>query len=125
MIKFEDILEANLVVEEITGQRNETIEDLVDGLVFIGRDDKVRAFHDDFLGLKDNLSKELLRTQIDELDEDTYENMYEKHEEEIKDILFNAETIIFHFQKELTEEDEEDIREDRYRRTGRFEEEDW
>lgn len=82
-----------------------TVEEVVDALVDTGNIPKVFAFHDEHLGLKSSLPEELLKTPIDEVDED-------KFEEEIKNILDNANRIIPLSERELSEEDEEDIRED-------------
>lgn len=86
-----------------------TVEEVVDALVVTGNIPKVFAFHDEHLGLKNSLSEELLETPLDEVDED-------KFEEEIKDILENANRIIPLAKREPSEEDEEDIREDRQSR---------
>ncbi len=86
-----------------------TVEELVDGLVGLAQADHIHAFHDDYLGLKSDLTVELLQSPIDEVDED-------KHAEEISLILDQAERIISLNERELTEEDEAAILEDRQSR---------
>lgn len=90
-----------------------TVEEVVDALVGLGNTDKVFAHHDDHLGLKSDLSKEFLETSLDEISE--YDNQ-EKFEEEIKEVLDQANTIIRLSERNLSEDDLEEIREDRLSR---------
>ena len=89
-----------------------TVENIVDVLVDIGHDDRVYTFHDDFLGLKNGLPQELLLKKVDELEEN---NFAEKYSDEINEILDNANIIFYHLERELSEDDLEEIREERER----------
>ncbi|MDR6203253.1 hypothetical protein [Paraburkholderia graminis] len=84
----------------------ETVEQLVDALVDLGNTDKVFVRHDDHLGLKSGLSEAFLASPLDEVDE-------EKFEEEIKEVLAQANTIIALSERHLSDDDLEEIREDR------------
>ena len=84
----------------------ETVEQLVDGLVSLGNTDKVFVNHDDHLGLKSGLSNEFLATPLSELDTEAFS-------EEIEQVLEQANIIIPLSGRELSEEDLDDIREDR------------
>ena len=84
----------------------ETVEQLVDGLVSSGNADKVFVNHDDHLGLKSSLSNEFLATPLSELDTEAFS-------EEIEQVLEQANIIIPLSGRELSEEDLDDIREDR------------
>lgn len=87
-------------------QTFDTVEQLVDALVDLGNTDKVFVRHDDHLGLKSGLSEEFLQTPLEEIDE-------EKFEDDIKEVLDQANTIIPLAKRELSEDDEEEIREDK------------
>jgi hypothetical protein len=87
----------------------ETVGALVDDLVDLGQTDKVYAFHDDHMGLKDDLSDDFLRSPLDDLDADKYES-------EIEMVIDQANIIIPLSNKELSEEDIEEIREDKISR---------
>lgn len=90
-------------------QTFDTVEQLVDALVDLGSMDKVFVRHDEHLGLKSGLSEEFLQTPLEEIDE-------EKFEDEIKEVLDQANTIIPLAERELSEDDEEEIREDKQSR---------
>lgn len=83
----------------------DTVEALVDAVVRLGNQPDVFAFHDDHLGLKEGLSKDFLQTPLDEVDEDLFGA-------EIEAVLEQANTIIPLAERELTEDDEDDIEED-------------
>jgi hypothetical protein len=87
----------------------ETIGDLVDDLVALGKTDKVYAFHDDHMGLKDDLSDDFLSSRLEGLDVDKYES-------EIKKVIDQADIIIPLSNEDLSEEDIEEIREDKISR---------
>ncbi|BBT05392.1 TPA: hypothetical protein ACRTM4_004606 [Aeromonas hydrophila] len=90
----------------------ETVEQLVDGLVSLGNTDEVFVNHDDHLGLKSSLSNEFLATSLSDLDTEAFS-------EEIEQVLEQANIIISLSARELSEEDLDDIREDRlYRGEG-------
>lgn len=84
----------------------ETYGDVVNELLEMGSTDKVFAFHDDHLGLKDSLSDEFLNSEISD-------DNNQKYESEIVDVLEQAEIIIPLFEKELSEDDIEEIIEDK------------
>jgi hypothetical protein len=90
---------------------NPTVENIVDILVDIGHSDRVYTFHDDFLGLKDDLPKELLSQNVYELDDDTLD----KYSDAVSEILDNANTIFYHLEREHSERDLEEIQEERER----------
>lgn len=83
----------------------DTVEELVDAVVKLGNSREVIAVHDDHLGLKEGLSKDFLKTPLDEVDEDLFGD-------EIEAVLEQANTIIPLAERELTEDDEDDIEED-------------
>lgn len=82
-----------------------TTGELVDALVDLGGTDKVHAFHDDYLGLKDRLSDDFLNLPLDTLDPNKFES-------EIEDVLEEANIIIPLANKELTDDDVEQIKDD-------------
>jgi len=85
--------------------RYKTVESIVDGLIEVAMTDKVFTWHDDTLGLKSYLSKEFLCSPWDDLDT-------EKFESEIEDVVSEANEVIWLFERDLTEEEEEEIREE-------------
>ncbi|GHU08273.1 hypothetical protein AGMMS50225_06590 [Betaproteobacteria bacterium] len=87
----------------------DTVEQLVDALVDLGSIDKVFAYHDDFLGLKSDLSKKFLRSHLESVDE-------EKFPGEIEQVLEQANIIIPLSERELSDDDLEYIREDKQSR---------
>ncbi len=78
-------------------------EELVNALVVLGSTDKVFARHDDHLGLKDELSSEFLRGEVDDPDD---------FDDEREVVLEQANIIISLYEKNLSEEDIDDIREE-------------
>lgn len=86
-----------------------TVEDVVDDLVELGNDEKVFVKHDDHLGLKSDLSKEFLETRLEELDQEKIE----KFEKEIEKVVEQAKIIIPLSKRELSEDDIEEINEDK------------
>ncbi|OHR72042.1 hypothetical protein [Neisseria sp. HMSC70E02] len=90
---------------------NPTVENIVDILVHIGNLDQVYTFHDDFLGLKDDLPQELLSQNVHELDDDTLD----KYSDAVSEILDNANEIFYHLEREHSESDLEEIQEERKR----------
>jgi len=83
-----------------------TVGEFVDELVEIGNTDEVFVHHDDHLGLKDDLSNELLASPLSDIPED-------KYEDQIENILDQANIIIPLSGRELSEDDNEEIEEDR------------
>lgn len=83
-----------------------TVGDVVNAVVDLGNTDKVYTYHDEHLGLKENLSPEFLKTPLEELVE-------ENHREDIQEVLGQASIIIPLSERDLSEEDEEEIIEDK------------
>lgn len=106
-MNLESLQQVAKVLEDEGASGLYTVEDLVDALVNIGLNDKVAAFHDDILGLKSHLSEEFLKTPLDSVDE-------EKFEPQIALVLDEANTILYLWKRELSDEDWEERRE--YRR---------
>ena len=110
MKKFENIEDAAQALGDggpfSSDTEFETVGEFVDALVELGNTDKVFARHDDHLGLKDDLSSELLASPLSDVEE-------EKYEDQLENILDQANTIIQLSDRELSEDDEEEIEEDR------------
>ncbi len=106
MDKFQNIQEVREYLED--GMPLETVEELVDKLVSLGYEDKVHAFHDDFIDMKDEIPDSLLNQELDSLEEYSY-NEDEDVEESKARILSEANTIIPLFEREVTEEIQEEI----------------
>ncbi|KRW52579.1 hypothetical protein AO724_06490 [Aeromonas allosaccharophila] len=87
----------------------DTVEELVDALVSIGNTDKVYAFHDEHLGLKDDLPRAFLNSSLSDIDDI-------KFEVAIEAVLEQANTIIPLSTRLLSEDDLEAIEEDRISR---------
>ncbi|MEB2600051.1 hypothetical protein SB384_10440 [Burkholderia cenocepacia] len=90
-------------------QKFDTVEELVDALVDLGNSDKVFVRHDDHLGLKGGLPKSFLKTALEDIDT-------EEFEPEINEILDQANIIIPLSERQLSEDDIEEIREDKQSR---------
>lgn len=84
----------------------ETVEELVDALVDLGNTDKVFARHDDHLGLKSELPDEFLQSQLSETERPGFEAAIEA-------VIEQADIIIPLSERQLSEDDLEEIREDR------------
>lgn len=90
----------------------DTVEELVNALVDLGNTDQVYVRHDDHLGLKLNLSDELLSSHITDANK-------KKFESEVEAILEQANIIIPLSERDLSDEDYEEIQDDRlYRGKG-------
>ncbi len=84
----------------------ETVEELVDALIDVGNTDKVFVRHDGHLGLKGNLSPEFLNSPLsDDVDE--------KFADQVEAVLEQANIIIPLSERELSEDDLEEIEEDK------------
>lgn len=88
----------------------ETVGELVDALVYLGNTDKVFARHDEHLGLKIDLPEEFLESP---LEVDNQEEFEEKFKDEIQRVADNANRIIPLSRRELSEDDLDEIREDK------------
>jgi hypothetical protein len=110
MSKFKDLKQVADILGDCgpfgPAQTYDTVEQVVDALVELGNTDKVYVRHDDHLGLKGDLYKEFLDTRLEQIDEDKFEDQIEK-------VLDQANIIIPLAKRELSEDDEEEIREDR------------
>ncbi|MFP1960860.1 hypothetical protein [Lonsdalea quercina] len=82
------------------------VGELVDAIVLLGNTDKVYVAHDDHMILKDGLSPELINLPLDEVNQEDFSD-------EIEEIVWQANKIIALSKRELKEEDEEDIKEDK------------
>ncbi|MBN3196627.1 hypothetical protein [Pectobacterium versatile] len=83
-----------------------TVGELVDALVDLGNTDKIFVRHDDHLGLKDKLSDDFLNSSLSVIDNTKFESAIEA-------VLDQANTIIPLFKRELSEDDLEEIKEDK------------
>ncbi|GAA0801470.1 hypothetical protein [Psychrobacter piscatorii] len=85
----------------------DTVEEFVETLIDTGNTDKVFAYHDDHLGLKDSLSKEVLEMTIDDADEilENADPEQSELENQLKRVLDEANTIIPLSKRELSEDD--------------------
>ncbi len=90
----------------------ERVEEVVDALVELGRTDKVLVRYDDHLGLKNDLSEEFLTSPLSN-------SANPEFEEEIAAVLEQANRIIPLSERELSDDDIEDIREDKISRGER------
>lgn len=86
-----------------------TFNELADELISIGNEDKVYAFYDEHLGLKDEVGDGFLNLKITE-------SNIENNEDKVNEIIEVANNVIPLLNKELTEEDIDDIREDKMSR---------
>ena len=112
MKKFDDLYQVALVLGD-GGSFNpdttyETVEELVDALVELGNKGEVFVYHDDHLGLKDDLCYEFLNSSLKDIDE--------KFECQVERVLREANIIIPLSKRELSEDDIEDIIEDKQSR---------
>lgn len=87
----------------------ETIEEVVDALVDLGNTDKVYVRHDDHLGLKSELSEAFLKAPLNDIDKPEFES-------DIEAVLEQANIVIPLSERELSEDDSEEIREDKISR---------
>lgn len=89
----------------------ETIEDIVDTLIEAGNTDKVFAYHDDHLSLKENLSTDFLESSLHDIEKPEFEAQIER-------VLEEANIIIHLSKRDLSDEDMEEIEEDKLSRGG-------
>ena len=93
-----------------------TLEDLVDRLVDLGRQEHVHAFHDDFLGLKADLPRDLLRLNLKDVFELESQNQRDQQQNHFSHIVEEANIIIDLDEKPITEERQRWIDEDKMER---------
>lgn len=83
----------------------ETVGELVEAIVAMGNEPQVFALHDDHLGLTDSLPADFLSSKIANVDKD-------KFSDDIEEVVEQANKIIKLANRTLSEDDEEEIRED-------------
>jgi len=105
--ELEEIAKYFLGNEEFEDNIEEaTINEIIEGIREIGSDDRVVAFHDDHFSLVHNLPSELMESTISEAAND------DNFEDEIDEIIDQANKVKYYLEKELTEDDIEDIKDD-------------
>ncbi|WP_273429735.1 hypothetical protein [Chitinibacter tainanensis] len=87
----------------------DTVEQVVDALIELGCTDKVFVYHDDHLGLKRNLSDKFLAAQLSDIENPEFQL-------DIESVLDQANIIIPFSERELSEYDIAEIREDKISR---------
>lgn len=86
-----------------------TVRQLVSALVDLGNSPEVFVRHDDHLGLESSLTDELLNSPLSELDKPKFESSAEE-------IIEQANIILPLAGRELSEDDEDEIKEDQQSR---------
>ena len=109
MTEYDDLESAAQVLDADT----ETVEELVDVVVDLGNKNSVFTGHDSHLGLKDNLSGDFLSSPLNGLDE-------AKFGDQIESLLDEANIIIALSTRELSDDDIEEIEEDKMYRGEDF-----
>jgi len=113
MKKFESIEDVAQALEDggpfSPDTHFETIRQVVDALVELGNTDKVFVRHDDHLGLKSVLSEKFLESPLSGIENSEFEK-------DIEAVLNQANIIIPLSERELSEDDIEEIREDKISR---------
>jgi len=105
--ELEEIAKYFLGNEEFEDNIEEaTINEIVEGIREIGSDERVVAFYDDHFSLVYNLPSELMESTISEAAND------DNFEDEIDEIIDQANKVKYYLEKELTEDDIEDIKDD-------------
>lgn len=84
----------------------QTVEELIDALVELGNTDKVFARHDDHLGLKGELPDDFLSSSLSDIEKPEFESAIEA-------VIDQADIIIPLSERQLSEEDLEEIQEDK------------
>lgn len=82
-----------------------TVGELVDALVDAGNTDKVFVRHDDHLGLKDDLSPDFLNLPLSDVNEE--------FDDQVEAVLDQANFIVPLLERELSEDNLEEIEEDK------------
>ena len=108
---LEDIAQELEENDLVSSDDLDTVENLVDRLVELGNLDQVFVTHDDHLGLKDNLPSDLLELSLP-LSNTNAENF----EDEIKEIVDQANIIIPLVNRDMTDDLTDDIRDDKLSR---------
>ncbi len=104
--KFDNIDQViNELSDYFEGSEFKTNENVVDAIVELGNTDKVYAFDDDHLGLKDDLSRKFLEASTEHAGNVEFEPQLDK-------LLEQAENTIGLAERELSEEQKEDVREE-------------
>lgn len=113
MSKFESIEEVAAALGD-GGPHNpdvqyNTVKELVDALVDRGNSPEVFVRHDDHLGLENDVPDELLKSPLSELEKPEFESVAEA-------IIEQANIILPLLGRELSEDDEDEIKEDQQSR---------
>jgi len=95
----------NKLEEHFPDTKFTTVENVVDTIVDMSNSENVYAFDDNHLGLKNDLSPEFLNAFIADADSENFESDRNK-------VLEQAESTIELAERELSEENIEDIKED-------------
>lgn len=108
MKKLENIHDVinNLNQDKDFPKEYNTVQEIVDEIVERGNSEHVYAFHDDHLGLEGDLGSAFLNLKIEDLNT-------EKYEEKIDMIVEQADTISNYYNKEITENIQDEIDEDK------------
>jgi hypothetical protein len=113
MKKFENIEEVAQALRDggflDPNINDQTNEEIVDALVDLGNIDKVFVRHDGHLGLKSNLSEDFVKSPLSDIEK-------LKFESDIEAVLEQANRIIPLSERDLSEDDIEEIREDKISR---------
>ncbi|MDC8747302.1 hypothetical protein NY751_14720 [Xanthomonas campestris] len=110
MSEFDDLEDVARVLGDggqfAPDQTFKSVEELVDALIKLGSTDEVHARHDDYLGLKSDLSEEFLKMHIEDANT-------QRFNEERERVLEQANIIVPLSRRSLSEDDEDEIEEDR------------
>jgi len=107
-VRFEDIedIRDDFRENEFFNKEYSTVGDIVNTLVSMGNEEHVYAFHDEHLSLR-YLDSDLLNSDIDDLDKNG------QYEDDIINIVDQANTINDYYTREITEDIQEEIDEDK------------
>ena len=103
---IEDVIE-DLNRDEYVKKEFDTYQDIIEGIISMGNQEHVYAFDDDHLNLTDNMSPDFLESEIND------SNILEKYKEDIENIIDQANTTSFYYNRETTEDIQKEIDEDK------------
>jgi capsule polysaccharide export protein KpsE/RkpR len=111
MKKLENISDVinDLNRDEDSPKEYNTVQEIVNEIVERGNSEHVYAFHDDHLGLESDLGSDFLNLKIVDINTD-------KNEEKIDMIVDQANTISNYYNREITEDIQDEIDEDKMTR---------
>jgi len=87
-------------------QEYKTVRDVVKTIQELGSEEKVNAFYDEYTDLDGELEDDFLNKNVDDLNESEDEDKY-------NNLIDTAKNVLELYQKELTEDDENEINEDK------------